>query len=384
MGILYEFHTCFAFGKDSLMYKFCRLLPASIFNKLSNRFIDGVPDRFIKRYPLVEIRALVKYRLGKEEENILYKRNRAFQERISNSTIQQSDAVIGFDTSSWILAERSRKFQKPFYLDVSIAHPVSKDSVYRRIIKLYANWKFSVKQKDYKHIAVEVMEMELADHIVVASTFTHGTYVFHGVPPEKISINPYGVDFEKFQPVGRNISQSGLIRFVFVGSVDARKGIPLLLETWSRINKPGIELTLIGPISEFTEQYIRQHYPSVVVKGRIPFTEVIRTFPEYDILIFPSFFEGFGLVIPEAMAGGLPVITTTATCGPDIIENGTDGFIVEPGDADSLKSSIEYFMQHPELIKQFGMRARKKAEQFSWDAYGERWRAELEKNNQVK
>lgn len=317
--------------------------------------------------------ALLRMKLGHNEENVLFKRNRKFQNNIPDASLNGADAVIGFDTSSWILAERCKKLSKYFYLDVSIAHPISKDVVYRQIIRQFPDWKFSLKRKQHKQIAVEESEMELANHIVVASSFTLSTYASHGIPTEKISINPYGVDAELFKPIENKRRDGGKLQFVFVGLVDARKGIPFLLETWNGINSANADLTLIGPVTAASEKYINKHYPSVILKGKLAFNEVKDLLPNYDVMIFPSFFEGFGLVIPEAMASGLPVITTTATCGPDIIENGSEGFIIDPGDAAALKKSIAYFCDHVDGINDMGKLARTKATQLSWDAYGSQW-----------
>ena len=296
--MLYEFHTGLAFGKDSMMYKIFSRLPSSVYHKVSNRFIDEVPDRFIKRQLIIEILALIRLKIGHDEENVLYNRNKKFQNNIPDINLSGADAVIGFDTSSWILAGRCKKLSKRFFLDVSIAHPISKDTVYRHIIKLYPHWKFSVKRKEHKQIAVEEAEMVLASHIVVASSFTLGTYVEHGVLPQKISINSYGVDIQQFKPLEKEFNPGKPIRFVFVGLIDARKGIPFLLETWSKITATNIELTLIGPVTTASEKFIRNNYPSVILMGKLSFNEVKDMLPNYDVMVFPSFFEGFGLVIP--------------------------------------------------------------------------------------
>ena len=378
-GLLYEFHTGVAFGKDSLYYRFFSMMPGFIFHKLSNRFIDEVPDRFIKRNPIIELKALIRLKLGQDEEVVLYNRNKRFQKGISDDAIRKADAIIGFDTSSWILAKRCRELGRKFFLDVSIAHPVAKDLVYRRIIKLYPDWRFSVKSKDYNHIAIEETEMEMAGHIVVASSFTLKTYAEHEVPVEKISINPYGVDTEGFSPTRKALNGNGQVHFVFVGSVDARKGIPFLLETWGKMDTGSARLTLVGPVSEFTRTYIQKHYPGVTVMGKLPFSELKKTLPGFDVMIFPSFFEGYGLVVPEAMACGLPVITTNATCGPDIIEHGREGFIIEPAGEEHLKEAIDYFIKSPQQVASMGNKARAKAETLSWDAYGERWNQILQR-----
>jgi len=370
--MLYEFHTGLAFGKDSWVYRLFSKMPSRIYHMISNRFIDEVPDKLIRRQLLIELTALLRLKIGRDEENVLFRRNMKFQSNIPDSSLQAADAVIGFDTSSWILADRCARLSKKFFLDVSIAHPISKDVVYRQIIKQFPDWKFSLKRKQHKQIAVEEREMELAGHIVVASSFTFSTYASQGIPNGKISINPYGVDADLFRPRADK-EKGGKLRFVFVGLVDARKGIPFLLETWNRVGNEKMELTLIGPITAASEKYINKHYPSVILKGKLSFNEVKDLLPDYDVMIFPSFFEGFGLVIPEAMASGLPVITTTATCGPDIIEEGREGFIIEPGNVDQMEKAIAFFTGDPGSISRMGALARAKAEQFSWDAYGNRW-----------
>jgi alpha-maltose-1-phosphate synthase len=91
------------------------------------------------------------------------------------------------------------------------------------------------------------------------------------------------------------------------------------------------------------------------------------------VLVFPSYFEGFGLVLLEAMACGLPVITTTATAGPDIVSAGEDGWIIESGDLGALEEKMTYCLEYPEIVRQMGLQARATAERYSWSAYGDRW-----------
>ena len=79
-------------------------------------------------------------------------------------------------------------------------------------------------------------------------------------------------------------------------------------------------------------------------------------------------------MIIEAMACGLPVITSTHTVGPEVITDGKEGFCIEPGDDDALLRALEYFVQKPLSIAAMGIAARKRVEGMSWDAYGERWR----------
>ena len=96
---------------------------------------------------------------------------------------------------------------------------------------------------------------------------------------------------------------------------------------------------------------------------------------EADVFVFPSLFEGFALVILEAMAAGLPVITTPNTAGPDLIEDGKEGLIVPAGDANALREAMQSLLHNPERARSMGRAAHEKAKEFTWERYGERWEA---------
>ena len=96
--------------------------------------------------------------------------------------------------------------------------------------------------------------------------------------------------------------------------------------------------------------------------------------PGYDVLVFPSYFEGFGLVVLEAMSCGLPVITTAATCGPDIINHGKNGILVKTGSQEELLKAMLSFTDGTYNLSQMSHNAREKALQYSWDSYGKRWK----------
>lgn len=88
-----------------------------------------------------------------------------------------------------------------------------------------------------------------------------------------------------------------------------------------------------------------------------------------DVFVFPSLFEGFGLVILEAMAQGLPVITTPHTAGPDLIADGVDGFIVPIRDAPAIAARLDSLHRDRDRLAAMGAAARAKAFSFTWTAY---------------
>jgi glycosyltransferase involved in cell wall biosynthesis len=114
----------------------------------------------------------------------------------------------------------------------------------------------------------------------------------------------------------------------------------------------------------------KQAGAGVTFVGQTSRSKVLEEIGRFDVLILPSLFEGFGLVILEAMAAGLPVITTQNTGGPDVIGEGKEGFVVPAGDAEALREKMEWFTQNPEKAAEMGKAAHRKAKEFNWERYG--------------
>jgi glycosyltransferase involved in cell wall biosynthesis len=91
----------------------------------------------------------------------------------------------------------------------------------------------------------------------------------------------------------------------------------------------------------------------------------------HDVLLFPSLFEGFGLVITEAMSQGTPVITTDRTCGPDVITHGYDSWVVEAGSALAIRQQLEHILEYPNILKTVGQATMQTARKRSWRKYGQ-------------
>ena len=372
IGYLYKFITGIAFASDSFWLK---NTPRFLKARISNRILDkSITANQIEIIPLPELTALYRLFRKHDMETVLHNRNELFQRRIKSKLIERADQVIGFDTSSWILAERAGKLNKPFFLDQSIGHPIEKDSIFSILRQHYPEWKEDIPQKEISLVRQEEEEHQLSTRIIVASMFTKNSLVKNGVPANKIILNPYGIGQEFFRKKGQT-RQKGKIRFVYLGTLGARKGLPFLIETWmeNELFKKA-ELWLAGPGSDFAITTVA-NTPGLTYKGRVSYSQIPDLLTSCDCLIFPSFFEGFGQVILEAMAVGLPVITTEATAGPDIIENEVDGFIIPSGNKEELIKAMRVMIDDPALCFNMGNLAQEKAKLFSWNSYGDRWKA---------
>ncbi|HEV8512993.1 MAG TPA: glycosyltransferase family 4 protein, partial [Cyclobacteriaceae bacterium] len=164
------------------------------------------------------------------------------------------------------------------------------------------------------------------------------------------------------------------VRFLYLGSLVPAKGLPLLLDVWreNEFNERA-ELWMIGSATNFALKQM-ENVKGIKYKGKVPRAHLPTLLRQCDCLIFPSFFEGFGQVILEAMAAGLTVITTDATAGPDIIEHEKEGFLISVGDRKQLSSYMDVLIRDRSLTKNMGKLSKEKARSFSWNAYGDRWK----------
>ena len=211
-------------------------------------------------------------------------------------------------------------------------------------------------------------ELQLADRIYVASSFTRSTLVDYPGELAPIEVIPYGYPLPG-EP--RDYSRLGKrkLKMLFVGGLSQRKGIADVFAVAESMSSDA-ELTVLGngpiescqPLSSALKRH--RWIPST------PHTRVLELMREHDVLLFPSLFEGFGLVITEAMSQGTPVITTDRTAGADLIEHGTNGWLVEAGNTEALKTQVEQILNDPDSIALCGENARQSAALRSWSVYG--------------
>jgi alpha-maltose-1-phosphate synthase len=375
---LYRYWTGLAFAKDGLPYRLLSRGPKRVRALVAKRTLLRVSKRQMRSCPWLEVQTAIRRRAAVGSEHSFYLRNRDFQSRIAQREIERSDLVVGFDTSSWILAERCRRSGKPFVLDQSTVHPGTKERVFQRLQQRYPQWGQDFESKTTELIDLEKREHTLATRIVVASSFTKSSLVEEGICDGRISVIPYGVDLENFAPRPKRDADRP-VRFLFVGLVNARKGIPLLLEVWERLHRCGAELWIVGLVENHVRNLIPD-LPGLHILGKIAHSELPAIFRQCDVFVFPSFFEGFALVLLEAMACGLPIIATDATAAPDLIQHPDEGTIVEAGNAEMLYVAMRRMIDSPEKLERMSQSARSRAETFSWQSYGDRWIQLLEEH----
>jgi alpha-maltose-1-phosphate synthase len=288
IGYLTKFKTGFAYTTNSVIYKCLQYLPKTISKKLANRHLYNFSDKYLANSYLIEFLfpAYKKLHKKKQESQLFIEKNKIFQKYISGTIIKEVDVVIGFDTASFLLINKTHRLQKKFILDVSIAHSKTKEKVFKNLRVQYPNWAFSIEEKPQKVLELEQYELDNADAIVVASTFTKESLIENNVPSNKIFVNPYGIDTNLFVPKQLSVNtENNNINFLFVGLVDVRKGMPLLLSVWEKITTLyDAHLTIVGPISKAVENLIiNLGLKNVRIVGKVPHHQMPEYFQKADI-----------------------------------------------------------------------------------------------------
>ena len=206
-------------------------------------------------------------------------------------------------------------------------------------------------------------EYELATLVVVLSEKAAESFRAANFPDVKLFYLPRGVDTERFKPGTR----PPIFRAIFSGALIERKGIHHLLEAWHRLNLRDAELWLLGSVHNEAKPHLQKFgRDNVRVLG---FKRDLENYlNQGSVYIFPTRLEGSAKTVYEAAACGLPMITTREA--GDVVRDGVEGIIVQPGDVDAIAAAIEHLYRHPEIIASMSAAARQRVvENFTWDHY---------------
>lgn len=329
---------------------------------------EGLPREKIVSLPLKEI---IGYAVGnitylQKFTEIGYYVSSLFDRQVSE-IIDDCDIFTGWSGFSLFTIRKIRKsFAAKTIVERGSAHiEFSRDI----LLKEQERLGLEIELPSPHMIEKELEEYKQADYISVLSTFSKQTFLDKGFPPEKILMNPLGVDIETFSPLPK---YDNIFRIIFVG-MRLEKGLQYLLQALEELKLKKIELWLIGKLGFDIKPILNRHRGSFKYIGAIPHTELRRYYSQGSVFVLPSLEEGFALSLLEAMACGIPVICSDNTGGKLAVREGIDGFIVPTRDVEALKEKIAYLYQHPDVCKEMGRQTRQRVkDNFTLNHYGER------------
>ncbi len=219
----------------------------------------------------------------------------------------------------------------------------------------------------------EQQEWELADQIVVGSDFVASGLSKCGISCNKVRVVPSGIDLSRFSSkLICSRQKDAPLRVLFVGSVSLMKGVPYLLTALASLGAERVQARLIGAVS-VDHRKLEPFQNVATVMGHIPRSEMPNQYQWADVFCFPSITEGSAAVTYEALASGLPVITTPNA--GSIVQDGVDGFIVPIRDSDALADRIMSYYEDKALLERHQAATEESRKRVGLDRY----RADLER-----
>lgn len=373
--LLGEFWTCLNYRDRAVFH---RLLPRALVRQLARRANPPELQPYLRTFPVREIvrllapRAglgrLVRHETGPFCVDAVYRSlDRRVGRRLGTGAFR---GVYAYEDGAEHAFRIAARLGRPAFYDLPIGYWRAAHALLREEAELQPAWAatLTANRDSPEKTARKDAELALASVVFVASSFTRRTLEAAPSFRAPVVLAPYGAPRPAAPPPARPRAAGGPLRALFVGSLGQRKGLSYLFEACRRL-AGGVELTVIGARPAADCPALDRELAAVRWLPGAPHAQILAEMAAHDVFVFPSLFEGFGLVLLEAMAMGLPVITTPHTAGPDLIDDRRQGFIVPIRDAGAIAERLEQLRRDPALCEEMSRQARARAAAFTWERY---------------
>ncbi|MHB8208751.1 glycosyltransferase family 4 protein [Mucilaginibacter sp.] len=376
-NLLGEFDTTIANFQGSYLDKLSNL---SFFSEIKRRTYHTSIEPFTRTSPFWEIGRLVSSKLG---FNNLVSQENAFSIDSVYSNLDKGvsfklkklkkngiNSVYAYEDGALFSFREAKKIGIDCFYDLPIGYWRSAQKLLSNERERWPEWIDTLPgfKNSEEKLKRKDEELILADRIFVASSFTANTLKEFPGKLAPVEIIPYGFppvfNDRKYTPI-----QGRPLKLLFVGGLSQRKGIADLFQAVENIGKH-VELTVVGRKSNNNCKPLNEALTKHKWIPSLPHDQILMLMRKHDVLVFPSLFEGFGMVITEAMSQGTPVITTERTVGPDLINNFENGWLINAGSTESLQLMIENIIDNPGSIEKNGKAAMETARMRPWLIYG--------------
>ena len=368
-GLLDQFHTTI----DTTTL--ARLLGNSRLGKqMMRRSLPPTVHRVTRQHPSTEIARLLRRRLTGSDSSRSYAPDgpaHAIDARAARSVTSSTSAVYAYEDSALEMFIAAERHGASRIYDLPIGYWRAADEILGQERDLQPDWAATLigpQLADQRsRLQRKDDELALADHIVVASTFVRDTLSLADDFTATVTVIPYGAPQSLSPSLARQ--DVGPLRALYVGGLSQRKGISYMFDAVESLGA-NVTLTVVGqPVAPCAE--LERHLGQANVKyiRSLPHSQILGLMAQHDVLIFPSLFEGYGLVITEALSQGLPVIATPHSAAPDVIDDAIDGWVVPIRSSEAISSKLQQLITSSDLREEMRMAALNKAQSLRWEDY---------------
>jgi glycosyltransferase involved in cell wall biosynthesis len=330
--------------------------PILLFNKIKNKLLRILGVQSGEDQKLIE---------QQKFDNWLSNTLENKQDEINKNTI-----FIGRAVSSLKSFKTIKKYGGFSILHSQWLHPISHK---KTLTKAFNDLNVDYNPVPDKRTQIQLQEINLCNKIWCISQLVYDSYIDNGIPEKKLFLNTLGVDTNTFKPNKKlSTRDSNMFTIIFIGNINIEKGIHILFESLLLLKIPNCKLVLNGAVADYFQSRLDEYCKKlrllsnieIVIKSGFP----LENLQKADLFVLPSLHESFGLVVPEAMACGLPVIVTNQVGAKDHIIDGENGFVIQAGSAIDLSEKIIFFYNNNDRsrLNIYGEKSYEASQELNW------------------
>lgn len=382
MGLLSRFFTdAYIFPQSTLFgcLSYANKLPKFFRHNLIassfSRYEKSIPKQKITNFDLLGIssilgRNLVGSQSQKDKIN-LWTGRRFCEKIIKNGLPSETRFLYTYKTAGLELIEFAKKNNIVTAVEQTIAPKMVEYEILNEEFASWSHWQDRIDLGLVDLMAKrESEEWSAANYVVCGSEFVADGLLKCGVDRAKCKVIPYAINLGSFTCDDKDKYDGRRpLRLLFAGEVGLRKGIQYLFGALKRLNTKNIDCKVVGGIAIKTNA-VKELSRFCEVLGQVPKSEMPKLFHWADVFVLPTLCEGSATVTYEALACGVPVVTTRNS--GSVVRHGKDGLICEIRNADHLAENIEKLLGDISIVNDFSNAARIHAQDYSWSSYGKR------------
>jgi len=323
------------------------------FNKVDSQYLLGINFRVRVR------RAVTLF----EKQELLMQYGAHFSREVSKK-IKGINQFVGFSGESLETIRVCKARGIKTTLDQVDAGLYDWELVSREVDK-NPGWELSVPDTRWSDLFEKRVksELELADEVIVNSEYSKKALSYWGIS-RNVNILPIASSIPRSQ---RTKTNEGVLRILFLGVLSLRKGIHIALAAVDSLVRRGFDVELILAGESIIRNEKLHEFQGWKYLGPVPGSAVPALIDSCDVLLFPTFSDGFGMVQVEAISRGMPVISTKNAA--QVIEDGISGFVVEIGSVEDVANRIEQYCRDRNLLRLHSLNAFNRSAMFTPQAY---------------
>ncbi len=387
-GALEAFVTTYVYRQDGMLASLLERVPFQgskrLARQLARSTIEQAPPHLVHSYPMWELlrSAAVKSGVGPAVTDRVWDRmSRSFDALVARRYVPRVQAIHAFEYTALAAFERANKEGVARILHLPSLDSRQFEEIRRREKRLckelagqhdgYFEGKFARRYERRRN------EIALADMIIANSPLTARSHIEAGADPAKVfvvalaappTIAEVRLDIER---------KTRPLSVAWAGSFSLGKGAHHLLEAWRRLApKSAAILNVYGQVN-LSDRFLESKMEAVVFHGSVPRTTLFKAYEDADVLVFPTLSDGFGMVVAEAMAHGLPVITTDQA-GAAVLVTADNGLIVPAADPKSLADALRWCLDNRDRLQAMRFHALETARRRQWSDFRRELIAALE------